>query len=239
MKHTNFKKMIAGSVLAGLFSTTVEAAVVVGTYNFANEQLVDQVSSFSGTGMYNGTSYIDPSVTTADITDIDPVYAPITYIATAPFAGYDNVSIDLGFSQISVVNGAGADLALFFLWDQSSNLIDITLNGQTKALSFSTFNDSNGVQQVADGVIWNGSVNNNVLALVAEVDIGNFGVSNGMSLNSPLSISMTQTSASSTPVALSMVGALNSTTTVVPVPAAVWLFGSGLLGLAGVARRKR
>ena len=26
---------------------------------------------------------------------------------------------------------------------------------------------------------------------------------------------------------------------VVPVPAAVWLFGSGLLGLAGVARRKR
>lgn len=28
-------------------------------------------------------------------------------------------------------------------------------------------------------------------------------------------------------------------TTVVPVPAAVWLFGSGLLGLVGVARRKR
>ena len=26
---------------------------------------------------------------------------------------------------------------------------------------------------------------------------------------------------------------------VVPVPAAVWLFGSGLLGLVGVARRKR
>ncbi|MEN8108052.1 MAG: VPLPA-CTERM sorting domain-containing protein, partial [Pseudomonadota bacterium] len=24
----------------------------------------------------------------------------------------------------------------------------------------------------------------------------------------------------------------------VPVPAAVWLFGSGLIGLAGVARRK-
>ena len=26
--------------------------------------------------------------------------------------------------------------------------------------------------------------------------------------------------------------------TVVPVPAAVWLFGSGLLGLIGIARRK-
>ena len=28
-------------------------------------------------------------------------------------------------------------------------------------------------------------------------------------------------------------------TTVVPVPAAAWLFGSGLLALAGVARRRR
>jgi len=35
--------------------------------------------------------------------------------------------------------------------------------------------------------------------------------------------------------ALSLVG----TTAVVPVPAAVWLFGSGLLGLVGVARRKK
>jgi hypothetical protein len=29
------------------------------------------------------------------------------------------------------------------------------------------------------------------------------------------------------------------TPTVVPLPAAAWLFGSGLLGLAGMARRKR
>jgi len=31
----------------------------------------------------------------------------------------------------------------------------------------------------------------------------------------------------------------NCNTSVVPVPAAVWLFGSGLLGLVGVARRKK
>ena len=31
---------------------------------------------------------------------------------------------------------------------------------------------------------------------------------------------------------------LNVTVAPVPVPAAVWLFGSGLMGLIGVARRK-
>ena len=30
----------------------------------------------------------------------------------------------------------------------------------------------------------------------------------------------------------------NMSVATVPVPAAVWLFGSGLLGLAGIARRK-
>jgi len=35
------------------------------------------------------------------------------------------------------------------------------------------------------------------------------------------------------------VPSLVGTTAVVPVPAAVWLFGSGLLGLVGVARRKK
>jgi hypothetical protein len=32
---------------------------------------------------------------------------------------------------------------------------------------------------------------------------------------------------------------ISYTSTVVPVPAAVWLFGSGLLGLVGIARRKK
>lgn len=34
-------------------------------------------------------------------------------------------------------------------------------------------------------------------------------------------------------------GTITTPATVVPVPAAVWLFGSGLLGLVGVARRRR
>ncbi len=35
------------------------------------------------------------------------------------------------------------------------------------------------------------------------------------------------------------ISATNTTVSAVPVPAAAWLFGSGLLGLVGVARRRR
>ena len=38
---------------------------------------------------------------------------------------------------------------------------------------------------------------------------------------------------------LNMVGTIGEQTAVIPVPAAVWLFGSGLLGLVGVARRRK
>lgn len=38
---------------------------------------------------------------------------------------------------------------------------------------------------------------------------------------------------------LRLVGTIGAGASAVPVPAAVWLFGSGLLGLAGVARRRK
>ena len=38
---------------------------------------------------------------------------------------------------------------------------------------------------------------------------------------------------------ISDVFTFDATPTVIPVPAAVWLFGSGLIGLAGIARRKK
>ena len=42
------------------------------------------------------------------------------------------------------------------------------------------------------------------------------------------------------PVAVTYVnGLVNVTASAVPVPAAVWLFGTGLLGLAGLAKRKK
>ena len=55
-------------------------------------------------------------------------------------------------------------------------------------------------------------------------------------LTDPFSIEMLQKDFDIS-VCISMVGAVN--TTVIPVPAAVWLFGSGLMGLIALAQRKR
>ena len=41
------------------------------------------------------------------------------------------------------------------------------------------------------------------------------------------------------PLALALFGLSSPAPAAVPLPAAVWLFGSGLLGLVGVARRRR
>lgn len=220
----------------GLSLSSAYASVVVGTYSFESEQLVDQVLSFTGTGLYTGSGYVNPLTDSTNITDTDPVTSPITFLATAPYAGYQNETMGLGFSQTSIFNGDGADIALFFLFNQSTNAVDVTLNNITNRLSFADVYSSSGVQQVADGVEWNGATLNNVLVQVAEIDLSDFGFANRALLNEALLVNMNQTGAGNEAVALSLVGGLN--TALVPVPAAVWLFGSGLLGLVGVARTR-
>ena len=121
---------IKGGLLAcavsffGIYSASTQAAVVLGTYEFEDSQLVSTVNSFSGgDGFYDGVSLIDPVASPGTITDKDPTLAGVTFISTLPAsstpgADYNGVTIDLGFGT-SQVNDAGSnDLALFFLFDQ-------------------------------------------------------------------------------------------------------------------------
>lgn len=230
------KKTLVTSVLAlsSLVGVSQATAVTIGTFNLT--ALVDQVTSFTGTAVYNGVSYIDPVSSPGDITD-NKAY---TFVSTADFDGYRNSTLGLGFSasQGDVVNGAGTDLALFFLSDQTGNSADVIINGITQSLIFSNVYDSGGIQQVVDGVVSNGTTFNNVLLQVAEVNLDDFGIGAGGMLGSGgFDVALHQGTGNSVAVSLALVGATN--VTVVPVPAAVWLFGSGLVGLAGIARRKR
>jgi hypothetical protein len=221
-------KGILGGTLLGVLSFNALGAVVVGPYSFGESALVDQVLSYSGgpAGMDNGTSWVNP-VTSTELTDTNAG----TFLATNSTTGYNNITLGMRFNQVNVVDAPGAaDIALFFMFDQTSNNVGFSVNGTDfQDLLFSVV--SKPPQQVVNNVQWDGNTLQQVELMVAEVDLNDFGVS---SLNE-FTLSMGQTTDVGV-VALSMVGAINSVP--VPVPAAVWLFGSGLVGLAGIARKR-
>ena len=104
-------------------------------------------------------------------------------------------------------------------------------------MTFADVFDSAGIQQVANRVVSDGEIYNNVRLMVAEVELDDYGFSADQILTDPLSVGMIQKD-SNISVSMSMVGAVNATT-VIPVPAAAWLFGSGLIGLIATARRRK
>ena len=207
--------------------------ITVGTYTFDESKLVDEITSYSGaTGLMDtGNDWVSP-LTSSQLTDTNAG----TFHATNIFEGYNDVTLGMRLNQTTVIDGAGADMALFFLFDQATpnNNVSVSANGVSLVVSsFKNVYDSSGTQQVVNNVGWDGQTLNNVLLMVAEVDLAGTGVNSF----SDFAVTLGQTTAE-TPVALSMVGAINNGA-VVPVPAAVWLFGSGLIGLVGVARRKK
>jgi len=217
-----------GAIALGVLSGTA-SAITVGTYIFANTDLADQAVLSNGQVWDSTTTSY--TTTPAALTDTDAT----TYASTYPQTGYDNVTIDLGFSQTQIKNGVGADIALFFLSEQSTNTVSVTIGGVSSTnpnpLSFGNVYDTDGNLQVALGL---GPPS--VYFSVVEIDLADYGFVDGAVMNDPLSLNLIQND-SNIAVSLSMAGSLNSM--VVPVPAAVWLFGSGLLGLVGVARRKK
>ena len=80
--------LCASACSLAVLSGAVQAAVVVGTYSFEETALVDQVASFTGNGVYDGSSYVNPVSSPANVTDTEPVAAPITSLQTVNSDGY-------------------------------------------------------------------------------------------------------------------------------------------------------
>lgn len=235
--------VVTFAVIALLQGAVVSAATVIGTYSLEETATLvgGQGMAYNGTDWYygsgtswqiNATSGWQPSAAPAALSDTSAT----TFLADTSSAGSLNLS--LGFNNTHVVNGTGSDLAFFFLWDQSANNANVTINGVTRGLSFQNVYNTSGVQLVANGVNWNGAIQSNVLLMVGEIDLSNFGMSAGAAVLDPFNISLTS-NINTTPIALSMVGALHTGPgTVVPLPAPFVLLFSGLAALGLIARRK-
>ena len=243
---TIMKRIVMNTALcaAGLLvAASAQADTIIGTYQFTDAQLVDNVTGDPTAGFYTGSewkaysagAWIDGGNNPTTPSELLDATSSTLFATTASFP---NTYLDFSFDpSAGVFNGAGADLALFFIWDQSGNAIDVTIGGQTQQLTLESVFDGQGDLQVANNILWNGTFYNNQQLSVAEVDLSSFGIAGGAFLGSDFRVDMQRLS--EVDVAISLVGALNTTAvTAVPVPAAVWLFGSGLLGLVGVARRR-
>lgn len=237
-------------LVGSLFAIQLNAASI-GTYTFADNAIADQLISgqgqtYNGSSWYSGsgTSWLNfdpdaaspswqPSASPGELTDT----STSTYLAAFNSSG--SSQLELGFSQSTVINSAGSDIAFFFLWDQTNNDATVTINGISQSLSFSNVVDSQGIQQVANGVDWGGSSLSNVQLMAGVIDLDDYGFLQGDSLASSLSINLLSNNESN-PMALALVAGLNSTNInplPVPLPASLLLFLSGLISFT-FARRK-
>ena len=151
---------------------------------------------------------------------------------------YDTpASIDLTFSDTSgatsVYNGDGVDLSVFLV-GAGTHQIGLTLFGGGSSLGVNTFSAISYTQYCIDdgsGACESGSLTD-IPIFVMDIDFDLFGIGP----EAVDSIHMDISGASAVP---SLVGAYYTQPMVVPAPAAVWLFGSGLSLFGLFARRNR
>jgi len=177
----------------------------------------------------------DPTQSPSEsITDTDPIISP----ASGIMSGDSNAYMDLAFST-NVFDGAGLDLSIFFLGDDGDHSIDLTLFKADNTASLTrTYSITPSVANYTGFFVDNnnnGVPDNGIDTSIffMDIDLADF---NFLGVDPLAKFRMDISGYSAVP---SLIGAYPASMAPVPVPAAVWLFGSGLIGLVGVARRKK
>jgi hypothetical protein len=215
-----------------IVDTVTAASITIGTYVFAGPEAFPTDATY----VSGQTTYIEHPPGTS----WNPVSGNSTTDLDAALTGYDltfgvdgeGIVVDLTFGNASIVNGAGSDLVLFeTVFEENFDLaiyVGESLSGNLTYWSVST-----GLT-VGDVV---GSTNTAMLN-AAEIDLSDFGIGLGEAVSKirlytqPVGVPPEDSTAGADIVA---VGALH----VVPIPPTLYLFGSGLLWMIGLVRRRK
>lgn len=222
------KKLLALFLGLGLLSQQASAVTVMGE-NFAGYANT-LVSKDAGVWMDLGTQTNQslPADLSYSFADVE---ASITDLDAGTWVGgyYAGDSLTMGFDT-GVANRTGDDLKIFLVGG-NGHTVGLTIGGETQWYTLAP--DEGKIENEFDSVY-------GIYPIIElAIDLDDFITLSGAVTQFSMTVGDrwcgvgdAQGLCSSLP---SFVGSYN----VVPVPAAVWLFGSGLIGLVGLARRKR
>ncbi len=198
-------------VLAGGLSASASAV----SLDVSDYQFVSSATTADAFGQSGSTSVAGA------ITDVD--LSSFIYVPSG--SEFPSMEISLGFDS-AVADQTGTDLSFFFIGGGTSNSIDLSIGGTNISYNASEILYTDATQNFVYTTTTSSGVEYALSAIF--VDMSDFGVSSVTDMTVTLDKGNY----------LSLVAANPAPVSPVPVPAAVWLFATGLLAMAGVARRK-
>lgn len=222
------KTIIAVSVVAALGASGVASAALVNGSTLS----VDQGSFFT---MGGGTTVNAPGFDGQFITGFDGLVLGTTQTPSGSHSGLPNGSesptVDNAWAFFGNTGMSGTDSNSNVL-SASGNTATVDFSGWVVAWNGLDAASGNPTVPMGSGA-WFGTTTDGVAQVTCGVDCGNgdtytLTYSATVPAGDPSNFGNTK-----------YLLQLNGTVSAVPVPAAAWLFGSGLLGLVGVARRRK
>ena len=220
-----------------VFDSGVGSCLLGGTYPDNCVYGLKTVASGSWFGMDNdGNSSIAPSEKTP-ITALDGIHIGTTSLATGSHSGPINGSESPAFDIWEFFGGTGMDYMTVAPTVTNGDVLGD--GGTVKYLDWSGWTVTwNGIAAIPMGAgAWNGNPEGQAVITCSTASCSD---------SSTFTLEYSGTVPAGDPsgfggvqYALYLEGHVVGAASPVPVPAAAWLFGSGLVGLVGVARRRR